>query len=144
MFKKLVRINLALDVFQFGNYHRMSRCRNNHKWLTETIAVLRYQILQINDRRLRWAGHVAHMGRSRSAYRTCWENQEKRGSEICVRKLYRIERTVKSGGTAGFQDTNRQCTRAIIISAIHCRPTNLTRIHHSKLCWWYCSSSHGQ
>jgi hypothetical protein len=39
--------------------------------------------------------------------------------------------------------TPRQCPRAIIIPAIHCRPVNLIKIYHSNLCRRYCSSSHG-
>jgi hypothetical protein len=38
----------------------------------------------------------------------------------------------------------RQCPRAVIIPAIHCTPANFTRIYHSNLCRWYCSSNHGQ
>jgi hypothetical protein len=36
--------------------------------------------------------------------------------------------------------TPRQCPRAIIILSIHCRPANLTRIYHSNLFQWYCST----
>jgi hypothetical protein len=40
--------------------------------------------------------------------------------------------------------TPRQCLRAIIIPAIHCRHANLTRICHRNLCRWDCRTSHGQ
>jgi hypothetical protein len=33
-----------------------------------------------------------------------------------------------------------QCPSTIIISAIHLRPANLTRVYHSKVCRWYCST----
>jgi hypothetical protein len=36
--------------------------------------------------------------------------------------------------------TSSQCPRVIIIPAIYCRPDNLTKIYHSKLCRWYCST----
>jgi hypothetical protein len=39
---------------------------------------------------------------------------------------------------------SRQCPGAIIIPDIHWRPDNHTRIYHSNLCQWYCSTSHGE
>jgi hypothetical protein len=37
-----------------------------------------------------------------------------------------------------------QCPRAIIMPAVHCRPTNLNRIYNGNICQWYCGISHWQ
>jgi hypothetical protein len=43
-------------------------------------------------------------------------------------------------------DPHRQIVIVLILMkpAIHCRRANLTRIYHSNLCQWYCSTSHRQ
>jgi hypothetical protein len=42
------------------------------------IAFISFQYRQIKSRRMRWAGHVAHMGEERKCTRFWWESQKER------------------------------------------------------------------